>query len=228
MFGLSKLHKAIEKGNLDEAIKLINSGENVNTSARLTKATPLFSAAIRNYTEIVKLLINKGAPVNTRLRDGSTPLHCLSTSNFEDTYETTELLIDNGIDIDAEDKHGQTSLFHACFNKDDSFAQFLILKGANVNRGSKQCLPIHVAAEHSTVALVKKLIQEGANINDQSSTDKDTPLHYAASGGNTEVISFLISEGADTKLINKLGRTPHTNAMLKNHKEAAKLLGKKK
>ena len=219
---ISPLHKAIEEGRIDDAKNMIMSGVEVNTNNILTGASPIFSAAIRNQIDIVKMLINKGASVNTTLRNGSTILHSIAHGNTEFTVELIDLLINNGLDIKANDKHGQTSFYLACFRKDDSLANYLLEKGADVNSG--KVVPIHAASSFSSASLVAKLIDNGANINDQSSPQKDTPLHYAAAEGNIEVIKMLLEKGADTKLTNSLGRTALANASLKNNTEAINLL----
>jgi len=219
---ISPLHKAIEEGRIDDAKNMIMGGVEVNTKNIMTCASPIYSAAIRNQIDIVKMLITKGASVKTSLRDGCTILHSIAHGNTTFTVELIDLLINNGFDINAIDKHGQTALFLACFRKDSSLADYLLEKGADVNSGKKT--PIYAAASFSSASLVAKLIDKGANINDQSSPQKDTPLHYAATEGNIEVIKFLLEQGADTKLTNSLGRTALANASLKNNTEAVNLL----
>ena len=150
---ISPLHKAIEEGQLDEAKEMIINGADVNTCSSLTGTTPLYSAAIRNQLEIVEMLLDKGASVSTTLRDGFTILHSIANGNTDCSVELLNLLNNNGLDINATDKSGQTAFFLSCFRKDSSLADYLLENGADVNICSNNGSPIHVASSFSSASL---------------------------------------------------------------------------
>lgn len=64
-------------------------------------------AAILDDTEITKFLIEEGADVNAKSRDGSTPLH---SAAFLGRVEIAELLIQQGADVNPKNHRGETPL----------------------------------------------------------------------------------------------------------------------
>lgn len=72
-------------------------------------ATPLIYAAFGGYAEIVRQLINKGADVNKKSRDGYTALMWAAHNGH---LETVRLLLDNGAD-DTLRHEGKTALDYA-------------------------------------------------------------------------------------------------------------------
>jgi len=67
-------------------------------------------AAGNGYTKIAKLLISRGANVNTKNNKGNTPLHRAAVRGYAEYTETAKLLIENGADMNAKNKEGKTPL----------------------------------------------------------------------------------------------------------------------
>ena len=63
------------------------------------------------------------------------------------------------------------------------------------------------AASTGDLAAIRRLVQEGASVNDRSSFN-NTALLYAAMHGKRECIRFLIDNGADVNIANDAGYTP--------------------
>ena len=58
------------------------------------------------------------------------------------------------------------------------------------------CTPLHVAASHGRIEVVKILLNNGADMNAKTE-DGHTPLHWAASHGHTEIVKIFLNNGAD-------------------------------
>jgi ankyrin repeat protein len=56
---------------------------------------------------IAKLLVSKGANVNTKTNDGATPLHVAAAAG---NVEVTKLLVSKGANVNAKTNDGQTPL----------------------------------------------------------------------------------------------------------------------
>ena len=89
-------------------------------------------AAWRGHEEVAELLIAKGADVNTKNKDGGTPLH---NATWKGHKEIAKLLIDNGADVNAKraDEEAWTPLHSAAWMGHKEIAELLITKGADVN-----------------------------------------------------------------------------------------------
>lgn len=60
----------------------------------------------------------------------------------------------------------------------------------------QQATPLHFAAQSGSVAIVRALLNAGADVNARNPQDI-TPLHLAAWDGNAEIVSLLLEHGAD-------------------------------
>jgi ankyrin repeat protein len=80
---------------------------NKNIEILLQHAWPLNYALSNGEYEIAKLLIEKGANVNSTQSDGSTPLHL---AIYSIKYEIIELLVQKGADLNSKDEYGSTPL----------------------------------------------------------------------------------------------------------------------
>ena len=71
------IHEAVEKGNIEAVKEYLDAGGDVDAKGDVSLgggATPLLWAAWGGHKEIAELLISKGADVNTKADDGTTPL----------------------------------------------------------------------------------------------------------------------------------------------------------
>ncbi|UYV81443.1 hypothetical protein LAZ67_20001212 [Cordylochernes scorpioides] len=112
--------------------------------------------------ELMKLLIEFGADVNSRCMNGNTPLMNIALNGkiFE-----AQILIKSGASIIAEGNYKLNALHHAIEGNHIEMTKFLINSGANVN--SKDSLgrtPLHLAAKKSNINMLKILVEAKADI----------------------------------------------------------------
>lgn len=143
------------------------------------KINPRLLPDIQGYTtraaelpQIVKLLLDAGADVNTEHRTRGTPLHIACTVRNADPLIVANLIA-AGADVHAR-RDGPPS--------------------AHALAGDIQ--PIHYAASAGNAAIVQLLLDAGADIEAQT-RNGIRPLDNAFLGHSTEVFKLLIAAGAD-------------------------------
>ena len=82
---------------------LIARGANINASNNRFKATPLHMAAEENFPEIVGFLIESGANVEAKERNGYTPI---TRATFKEHLDVIALLRQNGAKCQSKDLLG--------------------------------------------------------------------------------------------------------------------------
>jgi ankyrin repeat protein len=186
----------------------------------------------RGYLDMLKLLLDKGADPNVRVRRKV----WYSGYNFDQS---------------GVDESGATPFWRAAYAADVAAMKLLVSYGADpsittmrlfsrrgpedpaagadktglpaVPIGGPNATPLHAAAgpgyatgfagnsHHVAPAgmlpAVKYLVEElGADVN-AVDADGNTIVHLAASRGDNEMIQFLVSKGADVKKVNRAGQT---------------------
>jgi len=160
--------------------------------------------------KFIKLLIEKGADVNVKDKDGKTPLFyaCKNKNGFE----IAKLLIEKGADINIKGGYDEETLIkYALENENGSkIVKLLIEKGADVNVKydyDKKTL-LHTACKNKNgFENVKYLIEKGADVNVKDKDGK-TSLFYACKNKNGfEIAKYLIQKGADVNVKDKDNNT---------------------
>jgi len=80
------------------------------------------------------------------------------------------------------------------------------------------------AVKNGNVNTVKKLLNNGANVNQADNENGITPLLTASRNGHTEVVKLLLNKGADVNKAGMFGRTPLWNASQEGHTKVVKVL----
>ncbi|MBL7880740.1 MAG: ankyrin repeat domain-containing protein [Chryseobacterium gambrini] len=103
-FGDTPLYTACTSSNFEIVQILLKYPQNINEQCT-GKCTSLYSAVQKRKTDIVKLLIEKGADVNIADKYGNTPL-IESADMFKDDDTIIKLLLENGADPYQKNNYG--------------------------------------------------------------------------------------------------------------------------
>jgi ankyrin repeat protein len=251
--GTTPLLMAIINGHFDLAKTLLEKGANPNTTST-QGVGPLYGVLNiewapkalypqpqahkqqkLGYLELLKLLIDKGADVNARVK----------MKVWYSGYS---------FDLSGVDEIGATPLWRAAYASDIAAMRLLVAAGADPNLptmkpagrarfgdmldprevrdnsglpqipiGGPSVTPLHAAAgvgygegfganSHrfaptGMLAAVKYLVEElGADVN-AADHEGNTALHHAAARGDNEMILYLVSKGANVTAVDREGRT---------------------
>ncbi|ACE05769.1 hypothetical protein Aasi_0340 [Candidatus Amoebophilus asiaticus 5a2] len=226
--GKTPLYWSIKYNHNDIACLLINNLKELELKSELEiededGCTLLYRAIKLINKDVFELLRDKGANINTRDKEGLTPLHWIAgRGNLE---MLTLLLNASGIDINAKDKYGYTPLHRALSRNLIDVVILLIKSGANINTRDKEGLtPLHCAVHKGYIEIVKLLLKHGAAVYD-SFRDGYTPLHLASQGGHTDIVGLLLNKiGIDVDPKDQYGQTPLHMAAEQRHADIVKLL----
>ena len=130
--------------------------------------------------------------------NGSTALNSIHSRTG---IEIVRALINRGASLSTADNEKESPLVKAVFCGNQEVAEFLISKGANVNDlGGFWGGVIHHACRYSTLSMVQMLVDNGADLNLESTGPDGTPFQAACLGNiqyeRKEILLYLINNKA--------------------------------
>ena len=197
---------ALESGDL-AAFRQMRGSHDINAPVSKTSQTPLMIAACLGWEQIAAELIQAGAKLDLVDANGDTALHY--SAQFTQP-RVMKLLLDAGAKTDLQDKWGQTPLIMAASDEyDRADFRMLMEKRADMNLATPHGgTPLHYAAGHGALAMVKALVARGANVNQTIKQSGETPLITACRDwAHSYIVAPLLAAGADVNARDKNGRT---------------------
>lgn len=167
------LYIAVPRGNLSLSRFALNFGASVN-QRDLGSETPLMVAAANYQSDMVLLLLSKGANPNLRARTGRT---ALAFAVGMGDIKSTERLLQAGAQVDCCTRAlGYTPLMDAVVDGKYEIAKQLIKYGANVNASTSAGeTPLSYALNDSKdVNVIRLLVEAGARPNNKFLQEKLT------------------------------------------------------
>ncbi|XP_075868480.1 ankyrin repeat and SOCS box protein 5 isoform X1 [Nelusetta ayraudi] len=195
---VTPLHEACVGDHVACARALIDAGANVNAST-IDGVTPLFNACAAGSVACTEILLENGAQPRSQVYHPS-PLHEATSKGH---YGCVEALVTWGADVDMDIPHMGTALYTACVCQELECARTLLREGASVQKGKFLDSPLHAAAEKDCTAVVKLLLDFGADINARN-TECQRPVEVAPPSSLTE--GFLLLYEATPRLLSQLCR----------------------
>ena len=213
------------RANITEICKALTNPKYINKRDQ-HKSTALHYAILNNNIKLTQHLLDNGADVNIKDKDGNTALHlslhhpdiCKQIINHKPNKDLRNKLNEtawikaykNGgdiknllslYDIDTIDKKSETALHYAIQNEDHEMIDLLLEKGSNVNMKTyKLETPLHLATMNQDFTTVKKLLEHKPNNINSVSKNNKTPLFIAIENENLDLCKLLIHHGADVNI----------------------------
>jgi ankyrin repeat protein len=217
----SALNFAVRRSNVAMVMFLLDHGikiwETAETETVLSYNPVLIEAITRGDTEMVRLLIRRGANVNVR-NAKTTALIAAVKGGHEGVVQT--LLLEDGLDLEATDEHGMTALIVAAVAGARRIVTLLLENGARVHGvvdGHDSDLPfLHFLACVRRSEDVRSRLKDGNDVNRRDGYGR-TALHIAAVDSPStprwkrqlrRVTLALLEHGADMGATDNQGKTP--------------------
>jgi ankyrin repeat protein len=182
LLGMPALHYAIQGERVSMAVYFINRGIDLNLLS-MYQTTALLHACFLENIALIKLLLSKGATnklaldkiINLKQMINGVEV-TISVSNIETSVLTwavrnnktkvVKFLLESAKDLDVNinDKNGDTALIIAIKNKNIELAKELLDKNANPNKANDDGeTPLLLACHLQNPSLVKLLLERGAD-----------------------------------------------------------------
>jgi ankyrin repeat protein len=216
---VSALTAAISAGHVYTMKLLLRLGAPVNKGEN---EKPIHAASRVGHQEIVSLLLQHGASLDSRTVNGNTALHLASEAGH---ISLVKYLVERERnDVNSLNSENETPLHLAVRNGRENLVKYLVENGCNINATTDyHATCLHVACENGLYAIVEYLLKHGANVNAKTSADK-TPLHIAASRGQTKIVKLLLLNHANVSLRDKDGTTALLAASREGNQETVRFI----
>lgn len=212
------LHSAVLVGSLKWIKKHLNTGADINEKHR--GELPLGIALARQRWDVASFLLKKRPDVNKRQDNNNTALHEAARSGADNTL--LKALLEMGADVNAVGGWGLTPLCWAARGGHEDAVRFLIQNGADVGYRAKdgsgpvseavheghlglarllidsgaKC-SLHNAVKCGHLAEARRLLSEGANVQEKDDCCSNSPMGVAIWNDSVEMVQLLLEFGAN-------------------------------
>ncbi|XP_063912691.1 ankyrin-3-like [Zophobas morio] len=194
---------SLENGTVDIITLLVENGIDVNAKNK-NGTTPLQLACKHTVYEKVEMLLTCGALTNLMDEENNNALHYASNSEYENQH-IINLLIQKGVDVNAQNKYGTTALQLACKNGVYGNTEILLEYDASIkitDENNQSALHYALESEADNQCVIKLLIEKGIDINTRSENGT-TALQLACKKGVYDLVDMLLEFGASVNTLDK-------------------------
>lgn len=223
-----ELFKAIDKNDYSHLKQFIEE-KNLNINYRTDFGlTPLLYAANLGYSKLVKLLLENGADINARDKQGKTALYCSITWYYPSTWFGLKFKMNENPDKKADN-------FNKVMDKNGVIKTISILieYGADINERNRvgHNLLMHAVFEHRSsirrdyTEIIKYLLEKGVDPKATEEYSYSNPLYHTID--YPKITKLLLKYGAKN-IADSSGKTPLYYAKFRIQNNEKKYLDIKK
>jgi ankyrin repeat protein len=204
--GMTPLDMAITGGQNENSIYLQTIGGKKGHDIQKPKLTDICEAIKKNDIDKLKQLVNYGADVNEKTKNGRTSLHY--AAKYSTNIDILKYLLLQGAYVNAKDKDNFTPLHYAAqSNSNVVILKYLVSKGADINaKNIEGNTPIDVASGQNENAIYLRNI--GGQSEKYIQKFKVIDIFDAIQKDDLDKLRQLIDAGANVNEKNDYGSTP--------------------
>ncbi|CAG5897288.1 unnamed protein product [Menidia menidia] len=221
---LKKFMDYIQTSSVDKMGKFLDKGLDPNYQDADTGETPL-TLAVQcepGGGEALRVLVDGGAHIDFRAKDGLTPLHKAVRGHH---HAALLVLLSLGASPDYKDRRGLTPLYHTVLTGGDtSCCETLLYHRAKVGiRDENGWDETHQACQNGNSQHLEHLLFYGADSSSQNASG-NTALHICALYNKESCARILLYRGANKDTKNNSGQTPFQVAVMSGHFELGEII----
>ncbi|KAH7176990.1 hypothetical protein EDB81DRAFT_940795 [Dactylonectria macrodidyma] len=216
------LSLAARNGHEAVARMLLEKGADMESKCE-NGLTPLLWAAENGHEPIVRLLLNRGADIEAKDGGGRSPLSRAARKGHDAVVKL--LLAEAEVNPDSKDEDSLTPFWHAVKNGHENVTRLLFEKEVPFDAVRVKAINSREhASPQSHEAIVKMLLEEGADVEAKKTDCGRTPLLLATNAGNETIVKLLLEHGADIEAKDIEGSMALLVAVRREHKTIVKFL----
>ncbi|CAL8266222.1 unnamed protein product, partial [Gadus morhua 'NCC'] len=221
---LKKFMDYIQTSSVDKMLKFLEKGLDPNYQDADTGETPL-TLAVQcepGGGEAIRVVVEGGAHIDFRAKDGLTPLHKAVRSHG---HTALLALLSMGASPDYKDRRGLTPLYHTVLTGGDTSCCETLLyhRGQLGIRDENGWDETHQACQNGNSQHLEHLLFYGADSSSQNASG-NTALHICALYNKESCARILLYRGASKDMKNTNGQTPFQVAVMSGHFELGEII----
>ncbi|XP_055534309.1 SH3 and multiple ankyrin repeat domains protein 1 isoform X2 [Wyeomyia smithii] len=220
---LRRFLECINGGHVEKIAKMCAKGLDPNFHCQETGETPLtIATGTKKPNKLLIALVNGGALLDYRTRDGATALH---RAVERDSLEAVSTLLELGASPNYRDTKGLTPVYLSVTRKTDpKICEILLHDHATLGiQDSQGWQEVHQACRNGLVHHLEHLLFYGADMDGQNASG-NTPLHVCAVNNQEACARMLLFRGANRGALNYANQTPYQVAVIAGNLELAEMI----
>ncbi|XP_054716314.1 uncharacterized protein LOC129225825 [Uloborus diversus] len=220
---LRRLLDHVHNNHVEKVTKMCSRGLDPNFHCQETGESPLtLATSLKHPAKVIMALVNGGAHLDFRTKDGCTVLHKAVEKN---NLESLRTLLDLGSSPNYKDLRGLTALYYSVvYNSNPQLTEMLLHDHAMIGTADPHgWQEVHQACKYGLVQHLEHLLFYGADMNARNASG-NTPLHVCAVNDQESCARVLLFRGADKGALNFANQTPHQVAVIAGNLRLADII----